>query len=29
MPTLPYIHFQGQCAEALTWYAEVFGGKDL
>ena len=29
MPTLPYIHFQGQCAEALTWYAEVFGGKDV
>lgn len=24
MPT-PYLHFQGRCAEALTFYAEVFG----
>lgn len=23
----PYIHFQGTCAEALGWYAEIFGGK--
>ena len=29
MPTMPYIHFQGQCAEALTYYAEVFGGTGL
>lgn len=26
MPTLPYIHFQGQCAQALAFYAQVFGG---
>jgi PhnB protein len=29
MPTLPYIHFQGQCAEALAFYAKVFGGTDI
>lgn len=29
MPTIPYIHFQGQCAEALAFYAEVFGGTGL
>ena len=29
MPTLPYIHFQGACAEALRFYAKVFGGTDL
>ena len=29
MPTMPYIHFQGQCAEALTHYADVFGGTGL
>ena len=29
MPTHPYIHFQGQCAEALTAYAALFGGTDL
>lgn len=29
MPTLPYIHFQGNCAEALTFYASVFGGTNL
>lgn len=23
----PYIHFQGNCAEALTFYAEVFGAE--
>ena len=26
---LPYIHFQGRCAEALAFYAEVFGGSGL
>jgi PhnB protein len=25
MPTHPYIHFQGQCAEALTAYAAISG----
>ncbi len=29
MPTIPYIHFDGHCAEALTHYADVFGGTDL
>ena len=29
MPTHPYIHFQGQCAEAMTAYAALFGGTDL
>lgn len=29
MTTHPYIHFQGNCAEALTAYAEIFGGTDL
>jgi PhnB protein len=29
MPTMPYIHFQGHCAEALAFYADVFGGTDL
>ena len=29
MPTMPYIHFQGQCAEALACYEQVFGGRDL
>lgn len=29
MPTIPYIHFQGHCAEALAFYADVFGGTDL
>ncbi len=29
MPTMPYLHFQGDCARALTFYAEVFGGTDL
>ena len=29
MPTIPYIHFDGHCAEALALYAEVFGGTDL
>ena len=25
----PYIHFQGNCAEAMTFYADIFGGTDL
>lgn len=29
MPTTPYIHFQGQCAAALAYYAEVFHGTNL
>ena len=29
MPTLPYLHFQGQCADALGFYQQVFGGRDL
>lgn len=29
MPTMPYIHFQGQCAQALAFYATVFGGTNL
>ena len=29
MPTLPYLHFQGQCAAALAFYAQVFGGTNL
>ncbi len=29
MPTMPYLHFQGQCAPALAFYAEVFGGTGL
>lgn len=29
MPTIPYLHFQGQCAEALTAYAAIFGGTNL
>ena len=29
MPTMPYIHFQGQCAEALAFYAAVFNGTGL
>lgn len=29
LPTIPYIHFQGQCAEALTLYATIFGGTNL
>lgn len=26
---MPYIHFQGHCAEALTFYADIFGAEDL
>ncbi len=29
MPTMPYLHFQGQCAEAMAFYAGVFGGTDI
>ncbi len=29
MATVPYLHFRGRCAEALSFYAEVLGGTDL
>ena len=29
MSFTPYIHFQGNCAEAMTFYAQVFGATDL
>ncbi len=29
MPTMPYLHFRGDCANALAFYAEVFGGANL
>lgn len=29
MPTMPYLHFRGDCADALAYYAEVFGGTNL
>lgn len=29
MPTIPYLHFDGQCAEALAFYAEALGGTGL
>ncbi len=29
MPTLPYLHFQGDCAQALAFYQAVFGGTGL
>lgn len=29
MPTIPYVHFDGQCAEALAAYAEIFRGTGL
>jgi PhnB protein len=29
MATMPYLHFQGTCAEALAFYARVFGGSNL
>ena len=29
MPTHPYLHFQGQCAEALAFYATALGGTGL
>ena len=25
---MPYIHFQGHCAEALTFYADIFGATE-
>lgn len=25
----PYIHFQGNCAEAMTFYSSLFGADDL
>lgn len=25
----PYLHFQGTCAEAMTFYADLFGASDL
>ena len=27
MKTAPHLHFQGTCAEAFRFYAEVFGGE--
>jgi PhnB protein len=29
MPFAPYLHFEGNCAEALQHYAKVFGSDDL
>ena len=29
MGTIPYIHFQGQCADALRFYADLMDGPDL
>ena len=29
MPAYPYLHFQGTCAEAMTFYAKVFDAPDL
>lgn len=29
MPTHPYVHFRGDCAEALKFYEAVFGGSGL
>jgi PhnB protein len=29
MATIPYLHFQGTCAEALAFYADALGGTDL
>lgn len=29
MSFVPYIHFQGNCAEAMRFYADVFGATDL
>lgn len=26
---IPYLHFQGHCAEALVFYADIFGASDL
>jgi PhnB protein len=27
MTFTPYVHFQGTCAEAMTFYADLFGGE--
>ena len=27
MPFVPYLSFQGQCAEAFAFYGKVFGAK--
>lgn len=29
MAIVPYLHFQGTCAEAMTFYRDVFDGTDL
>ncbi len=29
MMFMPYIHFDGSCAEAMPFYADVFGATDL
>jgi PhnB protein len=29
MPTMPYLHFQGQCADALAFYTDVFAGTNV
>ena len=29
MPFTPYLHFKDTCAEAMAFYADVFGGSDL
>jgi hypothetical protein len=29
MQVNPYLNFDGNCAEAMRFYAEVLGGKDL
>ena len=29
MPTFPYLHFRGDCAAAMTFYAKALDGTDL
>ena len=29
MAFMPYLHFQGNCAEAMAFYADLFGASDL
>jgi len=29
MHFIPYIHFEGRCAEAMAFYADLFGATDL
>ena len=29
MSFIPYLHFDGQCADAMAFYATTFGGTDL